>query len=190
MGQRSQIYVKVDGKLLVANYYQWNYGTRMISRARYGIEWLKEYVDNEWNWMFDRNHYNFKKLQMIWDINFDYKDIVLSSDIFKEWEDQFKDDDVWTIEEFCYLAQDNNDGKLFVNVNTKTKDIKFTFTDCECKVLDPFQYMNWDQEGWMNESYKYIDRKERETCINNILTLLNIAKLMTQEEVDEFIKTI
>lgn len=34
MGQRSQIYVRYNEKLLFARYFQWNYGTRMISRAR------------------------------------------------------------------------------------------------------------------------------------------------------------
>ena len=43
MGQRSQIYIRYKtetGYHLIANYYQWNYGERMISRARYGIEYL------------------------------------------------------------------------------------------------------------------------------------------------------
>ena len=46
MGQRSQIFVRyqeTDGtRKLVARYYGWNYGERMISRARHTIEWLKE----------------------------------------------------------------------------------------------------------------------------------------------------
>jgi len=42
MGQRSQIYVRYNKKLVVTNYYQWNYGERMIRRARYGIEYIKD----------------------------------------------------------------------------------------------------------------------------------------------------
>ena len=45
MGQRSQIFVRYEEngqKKMIARYYQWNYGGRMISRARYGIEWLKD----------------------------------------------------------------------------------------------------------------------------------------------------
>lgn len=46
MGQRSQIYVRynkkdmngVNCKKLIANYYQWNYGERMISRATGGVQ--------------------------------------------------------------------------------------------------------------------------------------------------------
>lgn len=54
MGQRSQIYVRASGQLIVANYYQWNYAERMISRARYGIEYIdsvKDYSD----WIFLRD---------------------------------------------------------------------------------------------------------------------------------------
>ena len=47
MGQRSQIYVRYNKnntqKGLIANYYGWNYGERMISRARWGIEFIKEH---------------------------------------------------------------------------------------------------------------------------------------------------
>lgn len=44
MGQRSQIYIRFNdnrmesGKGLIALYYQWNYGERMVSRARQIIE--------------------------------------------------------------------------------------------------------------------------------------------------------
>ena len=45
MGQRSQIYVRLKdkegNKYLIAKYFQWNYGERMISRAKYGIEYCK-----------------------------------------------------------------------------------------------------------------------------------------------------
>ena len=41
MGQRSQIYLRHNGDLVFANYYQWNYGERMVSRARWGIGYIK-----------------------------------------------------------------------------------------------------------------------------------------------------
>ena len=61
MGQRSQIYIRynvnyVSGaatknptthnyKGLIARYFGWNYGERMISRARHTLEWIKDNVD-------------------------------------------------------------------------------------------------------------------------------------------------
>lgn len=109
MGQRSQIYVKVDGKLAVANYYQWNYGTRMVSRARHGIEYIKNSI--EYPFIFFE-----EKFRRIWDVNFDYQDMVLSSNIMTEWQ-EYKWGGLFS--EFCFDGQDNNDGKLFVDVNTK-----------------------------------------------------------------------
>ena len=184
MGQRSQIYVKVDNKLQVANYYQWNYGTRMISRARYGIEWINKNIN--YPCFFDRSFYNFEKFRRIWDINFDYKDIVISSDIltFKE----YCENDSYSKEEFVYKCQANNDGKLFINVNTESKEIKFAFTDGECNVLNPFEYIKWDESEWLHN--KYISKKERDTCIKNIRELYKMATLMTQEEIDEYMKSI
>ena len=45
IGQRSQIYIRLkdrnNNKYLFAKYYGWNYGERMISRARYGIDYIK-----------------------------------------------------------------------------------------------------------------------------------------------------
>lgn len=87
MGQRSQIYYRLNNDLIVANYYQWNYGERMISRARYTIEYLKEMLDHDYSWELK----NKTKISRYFDINFDYKDIVISHDIFKEWEEYGKD---------------------------------------------------------------------------------------------------
>ena len=64
MGQRSQIYVRLKdkegNKYLIAKYFQWNYGERMISRAKYGIEYCK----NQINVIF-LNFFSFKKLHVL-----------------------------------------------------------------------------------------------------------------------------
>ena len=50
MGQRSQIYViakKNNEYYMTANYYQWNYGERMISRVRGTLEQIiDDYIKN------------------------------------------------------------------------------------------------------------------------------------------------
>lgn len=86
MGQRSQIYVRYNKKLVITNYYQWNYGERMISRARYGIEYIKENYLEYRTWIFN-NESDMEKLRRIFDVNFDMKDIVMSIDIIKEWKE-------------------------------------------------------------------------------------------------------
>ena len=119
MGQRSQIYVFTKNGLQVANYYGWNYGTRMISRARYGLEWCESYID--YAWYFKRSEASdFEKFRRIWDVNFDYQDIVMSSDLIKEAEN---DTDITDNVEFAdyVLNNCNNDGKLFVFIDTEKK---------------------------------------------------------------------
>ena len=47
MSEAAQIYVRYNGlygKGLIANYYGWCYGERLVSRARYGIEWIMEHL--------------------------------------------------------------------------------------------------------------------------------------------------
>ena len=46
MGRRSQIYIRYDKSELIAYHFQWNYGGKMISRAKQIIEFVdksKEY---------------------------------------------------------------------------------------------------------------------------------------------------
>ena len=113
MGQRSQIYVRWntnDGKkFLVPRYYQWNFGTRMISRAKGILEWLK----GSGQYLYSTLHNdNVEKLRRIMDVNFDYKDVVLGRDIIDEWL-EFRDAD---FSDWVFTGQDNNDGQLFIDM--------------------------------------------------------------------------
>ena len=179
MGERSQIYVKVDGNLEVANYYQWNYGTRMISRARYGIEWIYDMLKAEYPSAMQRRHFNFEAFRRIWDVNFDYKDMVISRDLIKE-DPGYKDD----LERFIY-GQDNDDGILFVDVNTKTGKIKYCLTDCyEKNPMDAEQYMDWNCGDWKGDGQD--TDEDYDTCMQNIQSIGEMAELMTKGELDAF----
>lgn len=82
MGQRSQIYIRIKdknkNKILLAKYYQWNYGERMISRARYGIEYIKRNLDNYFH------NDVIEKINRTFDVNYDMKDIQLSYNIIED----------------------------------------------------------------------------------------------------------
>lgn len=181
MGQRSQIYIRIADKSnetpkLFAKYYSWNFGERMISRARYGIEYIKkqlEYID------LDSTK---ERINRIFDINFDMQDILLTSDIIKEWLEEFQD--YYDANEYIFNCIGNNDGKLFIDI-TKDGEIKYCFTDYNMKILTPTKYMNWDIPEWQNS--KYLSEDEIEICKNNIKYLTKNAKLMTKEELEEFI---
>ena len=184
MGQRSQIYVRYhkDGvNYLIARYYQWNYGERMISRCKHGIEWIKEMLNYDWYLTTET-----EKLKRILDVNFDMQDIVMGTDIIKE----YKESEYWREEcsfnEFVFKCQDNNDGKLFIDV--KNGIVKYAFLDYDCNtehIMSAEQYLNWDYEGWITNPY--IDDEQKLICFNNIKEIAEMAQLMTQEEVEDFI---
>ena len=183
MGQRSQIYVryqKDDTNYLVARYYQWNYGERMISRCRHTLEWIKEYLRYDWYLTTET-----ETLKRYLDVNFDMKSIVIGSDIVKEWEEwDYKEET--TFNDFVFLQQDNNDGKLFIDI--KDGVIKYAFVDTECHtehIMNARQYMDWDYEDW--RASEYIDDEAKKTCEDNFKVITEIAELMTEQELEEFI---
>ena len=115
MGQRSQVYFRYntpDGKyFLIAHYYQWMYGTRMVSRARGIIEWLQEYKTATQYFAADMNNEYMHKLNMIIDTNFDLRDVTVSQDILEEYTRGY-----WDSPEGIFLGQDNNDGQLLIDL--------------------------------------------------------------------------
>ena len=192
MGQRSQIYVRYNDKLVVANYYQWNFGTRMISRARYGIEWIKDYyyfAEGICDFIFRDENY-MTRLSRVFDVNFDMKDLALSCDIVKEWEEQFHDE---PFNDVVFNGQDNNDGQLFIDV--QQDKIFYCFRDMyENRIMDAAQYMDWDCSYWdsnaeHNPAYdsEYMSVEEIKTCEANIKAIGEMAELMTEEQLADFI---
>ena len=183
MGQRSQIYIRYqkDGvNYLTARYYQWNYGERMISRCKHSIEWIESILNYDWYLTTET-----EKLKRILDVNFDMQDIVMGQDIIKEW-DEWDYKDETTFNDFVFLQQDNNDGKLFIDIRNGI--IKYAFLDYDCNtehIMNAEQYMSWDCEGWITK--EYIDDEQKLICFNNIKEIAKMAELMTQEELEDFI---
>lgn len=181
MGQRSQIYVRHNGRLIIANYYQWNYAERMISRARWGIEYLKEFVDNQYNWAFRDKSY-ITRFSRIFDTNFDMHDVAISCDIIKEHAELFPDRD---FNDSVFNKQDNNDGQLFVDI--QDDKILYCFRDMYTnKIMSASRYMNWDSPNWKKS--KYTDADEKATCAENIEAIEELAQLMTKQQLENFLR--
>ena len=191
MGQRSQIYVRYNTKegtkSLIARYFQWNYGTRMVSRARGIIEWCKANAA-----YFDIN--GIERLIRIIETNFDYRDVCISSNIADEYKQYAFEGE--TFSQFVFEGQDNNDGQLYIDLNinwekrntpSKRIKVKYAFVPyTEDVPMDAEEYMQWDEKDeapWRNNKYiqgevKYTER--------NIRYINKHAKLMTQDEIIEF----
>lgn len=178
MGQRSQIYIRFYDKNenrqeLCALYFQWLYGDFMISRARHGIEWMQERKFDMW--------YYKKYLQKVFEVNFDIRDVTFSCDILKEWA-EFEKLGGTTARNYIFYGQDNNDGKLFIDID-KDGNIKYCFTDDELNILSAENYMKWDEPDFL----KRPNKNAIETCKNNIEWLNNNAVLMNRKELNNFI---
>lgn len=185
MGHRSQIYLRRNGDLVFASYYQWNYGERMVSRARWGIGYIMQFLETGYEWTFRDPEY-ILKMRRFFDVNFDMHDIQLSTDIMKELEElspnrDFRED----FNDFVFDAQDNNDGQLFVDI--EGDKIYYAFTDCarERTIMDAEAYMAWDDGDWRNS--KYISPEMKAACEANILAISEMAELMTPARLENFV---
>lgn len=181
MGQRSQIYIRIkdnynENPKLYAKYFSWNFGERMISRARYGIDYIKR---NEKKLDSDSVK---EKINRIFDVNFDMKDIAITSDLIREWIEQFADD--FKAKSYIFSHGENNDGTLFIDVN-ENGEIRFCFTDRKLNILSPEEYMNWDFPTWRNSTY--LSKENVDICENNIKFINANAQLMTKDELQEYI---
>lgn len=180
MGQRSQIYClfeqvdKDDKKVLLARYYQWNYGEFMISRIRHFVEYIKntanDYVGRNMfhYWYTDRG--NIHKMVRILDTNFDIESVVISHDILEEYnyygrKGSFKD---------YVFEQDNNDGACFLYVKNDGT-IKCLFTDTSfIDRLTPYEYLK-----------DYTINNDKEVCLDNCKYITENTEMMTNEEWEE-----
>lgn len=182
MGQRSQIYVSLrdgvrnkegviaDGstKELTALYFHWNFGSRMISRAKGLIAWLKghaQYIT-----------YEKAKIKRIAETNFDFRDIVDSQDLIAEAEEYATD---CAANVYIFQWADNNDGKLFISLEDDGS-IKYCFTDDSCTApMTAEEYMKWDTASTEAECGS--------NYAENCKWLKENATLMTAQELDDFI---
>lgn len=185
MGQRSQIYVRYTNDkgehFLTARYFNWNYGERMVSRARHTLEWIKDNV----HYAYDNFVYNNEKLIRIIDVNFDMHDAIISSDIIEEFFDY--GDVLYTFKEYVFTHHDNNDGKLFIDIHSNGT-IKYAFIDSECNLDKPMSglaYMRWNHKNWRTS--EHISEEQKEKCNLNCKYLRNNFQLMTTKELKDFI---
>lgn len=180
MGQRSQIYIRYsvdDGRIytgFIARYFQWNFAERMISRATDIIETIATMNQHKYLWR------DITKLVRICDVNFDMRDIQISTNILQE---------ISAGEyELSYLfEQDANDGQLLIEVIDDC--IKYAFIEgpSNPKPMSARTYMKWDtgtdwtnnQSVWPKETVRYTQK--------NIRRIQRKASLMTKNEVNEFL---
>lgn len=156
----------------------------MISRVYHTIAWIKAHLELTNS---DPGQYlsqNRKKLVRILDTNFDMYDITIASNILKEYEEF---DWHMPLNDFMFNGQDNNDGKAFIDVK-RNGMIKYALLTSDNVLCNPSEYMVWDiDKEWMIPD-KYISKRMIGITEEHIEELSDIATLMTEEEVKEFME--
>lgn len=184
MGQRSQIYISYDvtdhrgarAEGFIARYYNWNFGERMVSRARYAIEHLKERLDRENSAGIKKASFFFPseldKLVRICDTNFDMKDVCISTDILAEIKEQFEGD-------MSYLFdQPNNNGQLLIRVTDEGIRYCFLLDDGEALSVRAYAHHEAADTTWDEETTPYTE--------DNIKAINEMAEIMSQDEAAAF----
>lgn len=187
MGQRSQIYViykdNQNRDCVSATYFQWNYGERMISRARYLMGWLKSrdsfYAIDSHN-LFSLSYVAYK-IRYIASVNFDYKDVVIGQDLIEEWKAYKQGVPNANLNDYIFNA-DNNDGCLFIDARIPF-NLRYAFTTYDYKdgVMGPEAYLKWDGTPQKIRNTKFTKR--------NINWITHNAKLMKKKELEAILKT-
>lgn len=186
MGQRSQIYViykdNQNRDCISATYFQWNYGERMISRARYLMGWIKgqSLFYSSDNNLFSLS-YVVHKIRYIASVNFDYKDVVIGQDLIEEWKAYKQGVPNANLNDYIFNA-DNNDGCLFIDARIP-KQLRYAFTTYDYKegVMGPEAYLKWDNVPQNIRNAKFTKR--------NINWITHNAKLMKKKELEAILKT-
>lgn len=185
MGQRSQIYViykdNQNRDCVSATYFQWNYGERMISRARYLMGWIK---DQNLFYSSDNNLFSLSyvayKIRYIASVNFDYKDVVIGQDLIEEWKAYKQGVPNANLNDYIFNA-DNNDGCLFIDARIP-QHLRYAFTTYNYKdgVMGPEAYLKWDGTPQKIRDTKFTKR--------NINWITHNAKLMKKKELEAILR--
>lgn len=185
MGQRSQIYViykdNQNRDCISATYFQWNYGERMISRARYLMGWIKAQNSLYNNLYSDYLPFVIYKIRYVASVNFDYKDVTIGTDLIEEWKEVRKQYPNTNLNDYIFNA-DNNDGCLFIDAHVP-QNLRYAFTTYDYKdgVMGPEAYLKWDKVPQKTRNTKFTKR--------NINWITHNAKLMKKEELEAILKT-
>lgn len=180
MGQRSQIYVIYkdfqNRDCISATHFQWNYGERMISRARYLMSWIKAQDSLYTGYLCFVAH----KIRYVASVNFDYKDVVIGTDLIEEWKAYERGTTRQSINDYIFHA-DNNDGCLFIDARIP-KHLRYAFTTYDYKdgVMGPEAYLKWDRIPKKIQDAKFTK------C--NVNWITHNAKLMKKAELEAILK--
>lgn len=193
MGQRSNILLRLNGNIVAARYFQWNFGERMVSRVAHTIDWFASRLANDNGSLLEfiaKDKYEIAKAIHIMETNFDMGDVVLSSDLITE---QYEFEDDGDFEAF-FLGTDNNDGYALIDIskegykyaflhNNSRRGCDYPLSVAEYMIAEdmplskPIDGLSGDE---LEEAMLY-----NQSLADNVALLNKHASLMMPEEVEE-----
>lgn len=165
---KSKLYIKLDGEVIVANYFYDLDCASIIPRSlkiiekicslkrinKKSVKKLIGYIkkSNKWADLLDKKDFNFG--DEVFDTRYDLR----------------------------------NNGTFCIDINTEAPEgekVKFCFTNYDFKKpMSPIDYLNWDVEGWD-------DKNSDETeFTNDNIKFLDKVPLMTQKEFEDFMNDV
>lgn len=195
MSEPCEIYVRFPqdgGKKLIARYFGWCYGTRLVSRAKSIIEWAndcaKEVGSSVAEYLDDDGHVS--RLLRVIDVNFDMLDVSISSDLIQEWLDSIDGDEALaeSFSDYIFNQQPDYNGQLFIDFTEDGKTrYAFVRNGDDRTIMDGAAYMDWNVKDWRERDVADECDSWKETCERNIAYIAEHAELMTDDELTAFI---
>ena len=166
---------------LIARDNPWNFGVGMISRTRSILARLNaEYLPYRQVW--GKPNY-IEKLHRVCDINFDYQDVTLSSNILEELKNDFGNNSQKIFD------RENYGGQLLIDVIDYS--IKYCLIDPKNPhfPMDADAYMHWICTNEWDIPDQHLSKLDIQITKKNIKQIKSLAPLMTISEVEDFISS-
>lgn len=165
MAERSQIYVRYNDKIIIANYYSWIDCAGMVSRAAHFLDYAKSYLNDyihNYDLMFVKES-GIETLRRYLDVDFDKCDIEISVDLLKEYDKKLKSNPETDFKKFIFTDLVTDYGSLFIDIHNNKGDYKIQY--CFLYGNTPMTAENYfstlrqkdPYQGYEVFNYEYID---------------------------------
>lgn len=188
----SAIYIRYNGQIIIANYYNDIYGNRMISRASNTIEYLRSFLTKGWDWFFT-SKISIGMLKLLIDTDFGSKEVVIGKDLLEEYRNIVAEGKNLDISDYLFSTHDDTNGHLYIDVYAPEDlpfyDVSYCFyCSSEDRIMDASEYLRQRCPDYRNT----MDEDQLRCCNENIKAISDMSVLMTPDEAKDFraIKTI
>lgn len=182
----SAIYIRYNGKFIVANHYNEISGEGMISRGVHTIEYLRDYLTKGWDWVF-ASAIPISVLKLLIDTDFCRKEVVIGKDLLEEYRNIVAEGKNFDISDYLFSTHDDTSGHLYIDIHAPEDlpfyDISYCFySSHEDRVMNASDYM----QQWCPDYRNTMNEDQLRYCNENIKAITDMSVLMTPDEAKDF----